>query len=117
MHITKVCTAKMINIGSAISKSCQSFKLIRAMPKNRLSEALPNTSIARSNIFTLKALVSILRKSTPKNKAHTNCGIVNFSGNQAVTVGETIIAENDRQAANKAIVSIADFEVIKRCLL
>ena len=86
------------------------------MPKNRLSEAFPNTSIARSNIFTLKALVSILRKSTPKNKAHTNCGIVNFSGNQAVTVGETIIAENDRQAANKAIVSIADFEVIKRCL-
>ena len=31
-------------------------------------------------------------------------------------MGETIIAENDRQAAKRAIVSIADFEVIRRCL-
>ena len=105
----------MISIGTAISNNVQSFRFKRAIPKNRLNEALPNTSIARSNIFTLKALVSILRKSTPKNKAQTNCGIVSFSGNQAVTVGDTIIAENDRQAANSAIVSIADFEVIKRC--
>ena len=70
----------MISIGTAISNNVQSFKFKRAIPKNKLSEALPNTSIARSNIFTLKALVSTLRKNTPKNKAHTNCGIVNFSG-------------------------------------
>ena len=42
---------------------------------------------------------------------------MNLSGKKAVTVGDTIIAENDRQAANSAIVSIADLEVMRRCLI
>ena len=81
---------------------------INAIAKNKLNDALPNTSIARSNISNLNTLVNTLRKITPKPNAHTNCGKPKSENCAA------IIEEKAKHAAKRAIVSIVELAVIKR---
>ena len=80
------------------------------MARKSESEALPNTSMARSNILNLNALTNTLRNTTPPNSAHTNLG----RSNRYCLSIPSITSANERQAANMARVSMAEVAVIKR---
>ena len=54
--------------------SSHNFKFSSAIARKSESEALPNTSMARSNILNLKPITNTLRNTTPAPSAHTNFG-------------------------------------------
>ena len=97
--------------GTASPASSHSLSESRAIARNSDSAILPNTSMARSNMFTPKISTRPLRTSTPPASAHTNCG--NWKDVPCATLN--MMSENARQAANMASVCRPDSAVMRRC--
>ena len=110
--MTAVCTSKIIKTGPAKSVNSHSFRDNSAMAKNRLNEALPITSIARSNISKLNTMVNALRIITPPANAQTKVG----SSNAVPCATMVIKSANAKAPANNAKLSIVEEAVIRRML-
>ncbi len=97
-------------IGIARSANCHSFKETKAMAKNNANAVLPNTSIERSKISSLKPLSKMLRSKIPPASAQTKVG----NSNAVPMVRFFITSAKPSENANIPKVVIALSAVIRR---